>query len=103
MTGRQSTDYVAMGKDMGLEGKELDKFVKEQMEAERLIQEQRGKEQLEDERRKEQLEADERRHQEEAEEKQRGAEAQRQHELEMIRLRLKHGEKQFKGTSHEYI
>ena len=33
MTGRQSTDYVAMGKDMGLEGKELAKFVKEQMEA----------------------------------------------------------------------
>ena len=46
MTDRQSTDYVAMGKDMGLEGKELDKFVKKQMEAEWLIQEQRGKEQL---------------------------------------------------------
>ena len=49
MTDRQSTEYVAMGKDMGLEGKELAKFVKEQLEAERLIEEQRRKEQLEDE------------------------------------------------------
>ena len=88
MTDRQSTDYIAMGKDMGLEGKELAKFVKEQLEAERLTQEQRRKEKLEDERRKEHLEIDERRHREEAEERQRGAEAQRQHELEMARLRL---------------
>ena len=99
MTDRQSTDYVAMGKDMGLEGKELAKFVKEQFEAEKLIQEQKRKEQLEDARHQEQLEIDERRHQEqseerqrEAEERQRGAEAQRQHELEMARLRLEHGE-----------
>ena len=69
MTERQSTDYVAMGKDMRLESKELAKFIKEQLDAERLILEQR---------RNEKLEIDKWHHQEKAEERQCAAE-ERQH------------------------